>query len=91
MPYDVQVKRPARAALGTVRHDEHGAIRGSREHARDIVVILGCGYVTTNDNNVRAQLSSNVDDHPHLLTLRDRVACLDKDARLPSRMLPPRE
>jgi len=85
------MKRSARAYLGRVRHDEHGAICGSREHARDIVVILGRGHVTANDNYVRTQLTSDVDDHPYLLTLRYRVACLNKHARLPRWMLDPRE
>jgi len=58
---------------------------------RDIIVIPGCGYATPNDNNVRAQLSSDIDDHPHLLALGYRVASLDRDARLPSWILDARE
>ena len=41
--------------FGSKRYHEHGAICGSREHVSDIVVILRCGYMTTNDDHVRAE------------------------------------
>src|SRR4029450_4012173 len=66
----VQMKPPPRAWHGGMRYDEHRVIRSSREQMRDIVVNISCRRVATEDDDISAQLSGGIDDHPHLVIVR---------------------